>query len=46
MRTKRNTEKKKIPVDDIKETFYREYIQAASVKDADFDQDVEKETKN
>lgn len=33
-----------VPVEQITETFYREYILAASLKDSDFDTEVEQET--
>jgi len=33
-----------VPMEQIKETFYREYILAASLKDSDFDMEVDQET--
>jgi transglutaminase-like putative cysteine protease len=34
-----------VPIDDIKATFYREYIMAADTQGADFDREVDRETR-
>jgi hypothetical protein len=33
-----------VPIDAIKETFYREYVLAAELQGADFDREVDQET--
>jgi transglutaminase-like putative cysteine protease len=33
-----------VPIDAIKETFYKEYVLAAEIQDADFDREVDQET--